>query len=148
MMEMASQITSLAIVCSIIYSDADQRKHQSSASLAFVRGIHRGPVNSPHKWPVTRKCFNLMTSSCIRCLTVIKLLGVHIIFREMALLQKVCLCVLVLGPTMALVTHGSSVLNSRASTSKDGAQKKLTQREYTTNIRKIIGNRVEKSEFD
>ena len=35
----------------------DQRKHQSSASLAFVRGIHRGPVNSPHKWPVTRKMF-------------------------------------------------------------------------------------------
>ena len=53
----ASQITSLAIVYSIVYSDADQRKHQSSASLAFVRGIHRGPVNSPHKWPVTRKMF-------------------------------------------------------------------------------------------
>ena len=35
----------------------DQRKHQSSASLAFVRGIHRRPVNSPHKWPVTRKMF-------------------------------------------------------------------------------------------
>ena len=34
---------------------ADPRKHQSSASLASVRGIHRGPVNSPHKWPVTRK---------------------------------------------------------------------------------------------
>ena len=43
--------------CSTVYSDADQRKHQSSASLAFVRGIHRGPVNSPHKWPVTRKMF-------------------------------------------------------------------------------------------
>ena len=39
------------------YSDADQRKHQSSASLAFVRRIHRGPVNFPHKWPVTRKMF-------------------------------------------------------------------------------------------
>ena len=37
---MASQITSLTIVCSIVYSDADQRKHQSSASLAFVRRIH------------------------------------------------------------------------------------------------------------
>ena len=36
---------------------ADQRKHQSSASLAFVRGIHRRPVNSPHKGPVTRKVF-------------------------------------------------------------------------------------------
>ena len=53
----ASQITRLTIVYSIVYSDADQRKHQSSASLAFVRGIHRGPVNSPHKWPVTRKMF-------------------------------------------------------------------------------------------
>ena len=53
----ASQITSLTIVYSIIYSDADQRKHQSSASLAFVRGIHRAQVNSPHKWPVTRKMF-------------------------------------------------------------------------------------------
>ena len=54
---MASQITSLTIVYSTVYSSADQRKHQSSASLAFVRGIHRGPVNSPHKWPVTRKMF-------------------------------------------------------------------------------------------
>ena len=53
----ASQITSLTIVYSIVYSDADQRKHQRSASLAFVRGIHRWPVNSPHKWPVTRKMF-------------------------------------------------------------------------------------------
>ena len=54
---MASQITSLTIVYSTVYSDADQREHQSSASLAFVWGIHRGPVNSPHKWPVTRKMF-------------------------------------------------------------------------------------------
>ena len=54
---MASQITSLIIVYSTVYSGADQRKHQSSASLAFVRGIHRGPVNSPHKWPVTQKKF-------------------------------------------------------------------------------------------
>ena len=53
----ASQITSLTIVYSTVYSGADQRKHQSSASLAFVRGVHRGPVNSPHKWPVTRKVF-------------------------------------------------------------------------------------------
>ena len=54
---MASQITSLTIVYSSVFSDADQRKHQSSASLAFVRGIHRRPVNSPHKGPVTRKMF-------------------------------------------------------------------------------------------
>ena len=57
MSAMASQITSLTIVYSTVYSGADQRKHQSSASLAFVRGIHRWPVNSPHKWPVTRKMF-------------------------------------------------------------------------------------------
>ena len=52
-----SQITSLTIVFSTFYSDADQRKHLSSPSLAFVRGIHRGPVNSPRRWPVTRKMF-------------------------------------------------------------------------------------------
>ena len=57
MSAMATQITSLTIVYSTVYTGADQRKHQSSASLAFVRGIHRGPVNSPHKWPVTRKMF-------------------------------------------------------------------------------------------
>ena len=53
----ASQITSLTIVYSTVYPGADQSKHQSSASLAFVWGIHRRPVNSPHKWPVTRKMF-------------------------------------------------------------------------------------------
>ena len=57
MATIASAITSLTIVYSTVYSGADQREHQSSASLAFVRGIHRGPVNSPHKWPVTRKMF-------------------------------------------------------------------------------------------
>ena len=54
----ASQITSVTIVYSTVYSDADQRKHQSSASLAFVWGIHRRPVNSPHKLQVTRKMFS------------------------------------------------------------------------------------------
>ena len=52
-----SQITSLTIIYSLVYSDVHQTKHQSSASLAFVRGIHRRPVNSPHKWPVTLKKF-------------------------------------------------------------------------------------------
>ena len=42
---------------STVYSGADQRKHQSSPSLAFVWGIHRWSVNSPHKWPVKRKMF-------------------------------------------------------------------------------------------
>ena len=54
---MASQITTLTIIYSTVYSDVNQRKHESSASLAFVWGIHRGPVNSPHKWPVTQKMF-------------------------------------------------------------------------------------------
>ena len=54
---MASQITSLTIVYSTVYSGADQSKHQSSPSLAFVWGIPRGPGNSPHKWPVMRKLF-------------------------------------------------------------------------------------------
>ena len=54
----ASQITSLTVVYSTVYSDADKRKHQSSASLAFVWGIHWGPVNSPHKWAVTQKKFS------------------------------------------------------------------------------------------
>ena len=52
MSAMASQIT---IVYSTVYSGTYERKHQGSASLAFVRGIHRSPVNSPHKGPVTRK---------------------------------------------------------------------------------------------
>ena len=54
---LASQITSLTVVYSVVHSGVNQRKHQSSASLAFVREIHRGPVNFPHKWPVTRKMF-------------------------------------------------------------------------------------------
>ena len=56
---MASQITSLTIAYSTVYSGTNQRKHQSSASLAFVQGIHRWPVNSLHKGPVTRKTFPL-----------------------------------------------------------------------------------------
>ena len=54
---MASQITGISIVYSTVCSGADQRKHQSSASLAPMRGIHRWPVSSPHKGPVTRKMF-------------------------------------------------------------------------------------------
>ena len=57
MSSMASQVISLTFVYSTIYSSADQRKRQSFASLAFMRGIHRWPVNSPHKGPITRKVF-------------------------------------------------------------------------------------------
>ena len=57
MSTMASQTTDVLVVCSTVCSDTDQRKEQSSASLTFVRRIHRWPVNSPHKGPVTRKMF-------------------------------------------------------------------------------------------
>ena len=52
-----SQITNATSVYSTVYSGADQRKYQSSASLAFVWEIRRWPVNSPHKWQVTLKMF-------------------------------------------------------------------------------------------
>ena len=61
MTTVASQITSLAVVCLTVYSDADQRKHQSSASLAFVWGIHWDRT----KGQLRGKCFHLMTSSWI-----------------------------------------------------------------------------------
>ena len=56
-MTSASQITSLTIVYSTVYSGADHRKHQNSASLAFVHGIHQWAVNSLPKGPVARKMF-------------------------------------------------------------------------------------------
>ena len=57
MSAMAPQITGVSIVYSTVYSCTDQRNHQSSASLVFVRGIYRWPVNSLHKGPVIRKKF-------------------------------------------------------------------------------------------
>ena len=57
MSAIASQITGVSFVCLSVCSDADQKTHQSSASLAFVRGIYRWPVNSPHKGPVKWKMF-------------------------------------------------------------------------------------------
>ena len=64
MTTMASQITSPTVVYSTVYSDADQRKHQSSASLAFVWGIHRDRRIPRTKGQLRGKCFHLMTSSC------------------------------------------------------------------------------------
>ena len=74
MTTMASQITSLMVVYSTVYSDADQRKHQSSASLAFVWGIHRDRWIPRTKGQLRGKYSHLMTSSCwigIWCLTII-----------------------------------------------------------------------------
>ena len=58
MSAMSSQITNRTSVYSAVYSRLDERKHQSSAPLAFLWGIHQSPVNSPHKWPVSRKMFS------------------------------------------------------------------------------------------
>ena len=57
MSAMVSKITSASIAYSTVCSGAEQRKHQSSTSLAFVRGIHWWPVNSLHKGLVTQKMF-------------------------------------------------------------------------------------------
>ena len=84
---MASQITSLTIVYSTVYSRADKRKHQSSASLAFVRGIHWWPLNSPHKGPVTQKCSHLMTSLLMR-------LHITEFHFKSVLIDWICSCVL------------------------------------------------------
>ena len=65
MSTMASQVTSVSIVYSTVCIGADHRKHQSSASLALMRGIHKWSVNSPHKGQLPGKCFHLMTSSCV-----------------------------------------------------------------------------------
>ena len=65
MTTMASQITSLTVVYSTVYSDADQRKHQSSASLAFVCGIHRYRWIPRTKGQLRGKSFHLMTSSWV-----------------------------------------------------------------------------------
>ena len=56
---MATEITNLTIVYSTVYSGTDERKHQRTASLAFVLLINRWPVNSLHKSQVTRKMFPL-----------------------------------------------------------------------------------------
>ena len=65
MSTMVSQITILTIFYPTVHSDGDQRKHQSSAALTFGRRIHRSPVNSPHKVPVTRKMFPFDDVNCI-----------------------------------------------------------------------------------
>ena len=90
MSAMGSQTTSVCIIYSTVCSGTDQGKHQSSASLAFVRGIRRWPVNSSHKGPVTQKCFHSMTSPwasiksiCVR-LTWMPPRGKHTEWRRVA----------------------------------------------------------------
>ena len=65
MSKMSSQMTGVLSVCSAVCSGADQRKHQSAASLVFVRGIHRGAMNSPtriRRHQFLNRCFASMFS--------------------------------------------------------------------------------------
>ena len=55
MSTMASEFS--AVLISLLGRLFKQRNHQSSASLAFMRAIHRRPVDSPHKGPVMWKMF-------------------------------------------------------------------------------------------
>ena len=84
--QVTSQITSVSVVCWTVYSGADQRLHQSSASLAFVRGIHRWPVNSRTKGQSRWKCFHLMTLSCH--LSLVR--PVRLFFQERLLMTLTC----------------------------------------------------------
>ena len=79
---MASHITSLTTVYSTVYSGTVQRKHQSSASLAFERGIHRWPVNSPHKGPVMQKMFPFDDVIMKQCHVIIRQWYWHLTFRN------------------------------------------------------------------
>ena len=93
-----SQITSLTIVYSTVYRGADHRKHQSSASLVFVRGIHRRPVNSPRKGPVTRKMFDVIMLSLGMLGPSILLICLSFLDHRQPVLAIICLLV-----TFALV---------------------------------------------
>ena len=141
----ASQITSLTIVYSTVYSDADQSKHQSSASLAFVRGIHRGPVNSPHKWPVTRKMFPfddvIMCYSVLMCIWSIECVGLgrfieksnDLITSELSLADDIWWCKWVLCAWIILCARGGRwetallVTSFLAVTGEFPAQKPVTR---------------------
>ena len=87
MSAMAYKITSLKILYSTVYSDADQRKHQSSAPVALVRGIHRWPVNSPHKRLVTGEMFSFDDVIMDSCNSSLALIDFNWKFGEATLFQ-------------------------------------------------------------
>ena len=88
---LASQITSLTVVYSIVYSGVDQSKHQNSASLAFVQEIHRGPVNFPHKWPVTRKMFPF--DDVIMFIFILTLVLYHLLYEVVLYMISIYVCI-------------------------------------------------------
>ena len=81
MSAMGFQITGFSIVYSTVCWGTDQRKHQSSASLVFVCGVHRWPVNSPHKGTVTRKMFPFDDVIMIILVVGVLLCFVHVWYR-------------------------------------------------------------------
>ena len=100
----ASQITSFTIGYSAVYSDAHQRKYQSSASLVFVWGIHRRPVNSPHKWPVTRKMFPF--DDVIMYLSIIALSLTH---KEQIMHRAIIIIVTIVVILMFIITTSDTL---------------------------------------
>ena len=124
---MASQITSLTIVYSAVYLGADQRKHQSSASLAFVWGFHRGPVNSPHKWPVTRKMFpfDVVIMHSLRdncriehplCSFIVIIIAIIITIIIITIIITIII-ITILSPSLSLSSSSSSSAAAAASSS-------------------------------
>ena len=107
MTTMASQTTSLKVVYSTVYSDADQRKHQSSASLAFVWGIHRDRWIPRTKGQLRGKCFHLMTSSCSQ-----EMLKISILIMNLNITNVIPL--LYLPGTNALMYSPGACLRSRS----------------------------------
>ena len=85
----ASRITGVLIVCSSVFSDADQRRHQNFASLVFVRGIHRRPVDSPHNGPVTRKNDSIWRRGH-DCRDVIRVRSLIHVFNSYSIRKNTC----------------------------------------------------------
>ena len=86
----ASQITSLTIVYSIVYSDADQRKHQSAASLAFVRGITAQMASSAENVSMwwRHHGLNLQAHPCAKVIALFHIWQNFPIFHFSNFLQK------------------------------------------------------------
>ena len=79
MSAIASEITSFTNVNPTVYSDADQRKHQSSASLAFLRGDQWIP-HTKVQW--RGKCSHLMTSACVTvhgCISIVDISTIYVL---------------------------------------------------------------------
>ena len=116
MTTIGSQITSLTVVFSTVYSDVDQRKHQSSASLAFVCGIHRDRWIPRTKGQLRGKCFHLMTSSCKH-----RLLGMlpHVFHYSNVIMSAIASQII--GVSIVCSTDGSSADLKKHQTSSSQA---------------------------